>query len=350
MQKEVKMITKKIIVDQSYYNDKVKRLGEVIRAGGLVAFPTETVYGLGGNALDKEAAKKIYMAKGRPSDNPLIVHVADISEVSTYVKRILPLEKRLMEAFWPGPLTIVFPKKDIVPMATSGGLRTIAIRCPAHEAARALIRAAGVPIAGPSANISTKPSPTTADAVLHDMDGRIEFVIDGGDSLIGLESTVIAVENGKIIIYRPGGITRDMLEAFAPTELDTAITAEQEHPRAPGMKYRHYAPSAPLTVYAGNIEAVESEILSFANKGKGKFGFFVSQETAKKIPAGNIIFVWGRRGNKKELAHNLFQGLLFFNNHPVDHIIGEGTDGEGIGMAIMNRLTKASGTHIINMN
>lgn len=192
------MITKKIIVDQSYYNDKVKRLGEVIRAGGLVAFPTETVYGLGGNALDKEAAKKIYMAKGRPSDNPLIVHVADISEVSTYVKRILPLEKRLMEAFWPGPLTIVFPKKDIVPMATSGGLRTIAIRCPAHEAARALIRAAGVPIAGPSANISTKPSPTTADAVLHDMDGRIEFVIDGGDSLIGLESTVIAVENGKI--------------------------------------------------------------------------------------------------------------------------------------------------------
>ena len=346
MQKEVKMITKKIIVDQSYYNDKVKRLGEVIRAGGLVAFPTETVYGLGGNALDKEAAKKIYMAKGRPSDNPLIVHVADISEVSTYVKRILPLEKRLMEAFWPGPLTIVFPKKDIVPMATSGGLRTIAIRCPAHEAARALIRAAGVPIA----NISTKPSPTTADAVLHDMHGRIEFVIDGGDSLIGLESTVIAVENGKIIIYRPGGITRDMLEAFAPTELDTAITAEQEHPKAPGMKYRHYAPSAPLTVYAGNIEAVESEILSFANKGKGKFGFFVSQETAKKIPAGNIIFVWGRRGNKKELAHNLFQGLLFFNNHPVDHIIGEGTDGGGIGMAIMNRLTKASGTHIINMN
>ena len=248
MQKEVKMITKKIIVDQSYYNDKVKRLGEVIRAGGLVAFPTETVYGLGGNALDKEAAKKIYMAKGRPSDNPLIVHVADISEVSTYVKRILPLEKRLMEAFWPGPLTIVFPKKDIVPMATSGGLRTIAIRCPAHEAARALIRAAGVPIAGPSANISTKPSPTTADAVLHDMDGRIEFVIDGGDSLIGLESTVIAVENGKIIIYRPGGITRDMLEAFAPTELDTAITAEQEHPKAPGMKYRHYAPKADLSI------------------------------------------------------------------------------------------------------
>ena len=141
-----------------------------------------------------------------------------------------------------------------------------------------------------------------------------------------------------------------MLESFAPTELDTAIIAEQGHPKAPGMKYRHYAPSAPLTVYAGNIEAVESEILSFANKGKGKFGFFVSQETAEKIPAGNIIFVWGRRGNKKELAHNLFQGLLFFNNHPVDHIIGEGTDGEGIGMAIMNRLTKASGTHIINMN
>lgn len=299
------MITKKIIVDQSYYNDKVKRLGEVIRAGGLVAFPTETVYGLGGNALDKEAAKKIYMAKGRPSDNPLIVHVADISEVSTYVKRILPLEKRLMEAFWPGPLTIVFPKKDIVPMATSGGLRTIAIRCPAHEAARALIRAAGVPIAGPSANISTKPSPTTADAVLHDMDGRIEFVIDGGDSLIGLESTVIAVENGKIIIYRPGGITRDMLEAFAPTELDTAITAEQEHPRAPGMKYRHYAPSAPLTVYAGNIEAVEFEILSFANKGKGKFGFLSAKKQRKKFLL-EILFLSGEDGGIKKNWHIIY--------------------------------------------
>ena len=313
-------------------------------------FPLKRYMVLEGMHWIKRLLKKIYMAKGRPSDNPLIVHVADISEVSTYVKRILPLEKRLMEAFWPGPLTIVFPKKDIVPMATSGGLRTIAIRCPAHEAARALIRAAGVPIAGPSANISTKPSPTTADAVLHDMDGRIEFVIDGGDSLIGLESTVIAVENGKIIIYRPGGITRDMLEAFAPTELDTAITAEQEHPRAPGMKYRHYAPSAPLTVYAGNIEAVEFEILSFANKGKGKFGFLSAKKQRKKFLL-EILFLSGEDGGiKKELAHNLFQGLLFFNNHPVDHIIGEGTDGEGIGMAIMNRLTKASGTHIINMN
>ena len=344
------MITKKIIVDQSYYDDTVQKLGEIIRAGGLVAFPTETVYGLGGNALDKEAAQKIYAVKGRPSDNPLIVHVADISEVSAYVRQILPLEKKLMEVFWPGPLTIIFPKKDIIPAATSGGLGTIAIRCPAHAATRALIRAAGVPIAGPSANASTKPSPTTADAVIHDMDGKIGYVIDGGDSLIGLESTIIAVENGKIIIYRPGGITQDMLEEFAPTELDSAIITEQGHPKAPGMKYRHYAPSAPLTVYVGNIEAVESEILSFANKGKGKFGFFVSKETAEKIPAGNIIFAWGTRENKKELAHNLFQGLLFFNNHPVDHIIGEGTNSEGIGMAIMNRLTKASGAHIINMD
>ena len=158
-----------------------------------------------------------------------------------------------------------------------------------------MIRAAGVPIAGPSANISTKPSPTTADAVLHDMDGRIEFVIDGGDSLIGLESTVIAVENGKIIIYRPGGITRDMLEAFAPTELDTAITAEQEHPKAPGMKYRHYAPSAPLTVYAGNIEAVESEILSFANKGKGKFGFCQPRNSGKNS-CWKYYFCLGKTG------------------------------------------------------
>lgn len=344
------MITEKISVDQDYYKSKVSMLGEVIRAGGLVAFPTETVYGLGGNALDKEAARKIYTAKGRPSDNPLIIHVADISEVQRYVKCILPLEKKLMETFWPGPLTIVFPKKEIIPPETAGGLDTVAIRCPAHEATRALIRAAGVPLAGPSANTSTKPSPTTAEAVLHDMRGKVDFVIDGGAALIGLESTIIGVEGKKIIIYRPGGITQDMLAEFAPVELDAAIITHEGHPKAPGMKYRHYAPSAPLTVYTGNRDSVEVEIVRLAKESNSKLGFFISKETAEKMPPGNVVYVWGSRNDKNELAHNLFQGLLFFNNHPVDHIIGEGTDNNGIGMAIMNRLTKASGSHIINID
>lgn len=349
MQKEVGMITKKITVDEEYYSSSVNELGEIIRKGGLVAFPTETVYGLGGNALDAEASKKIYQAKGRPSDNPLIIHVADAEDVYKYVKSVSPFEKKLMDAFWPGPLTIIFLKKEIIPYETSGGLETIAIRCPAHEATRALIRAAGVPVAGPSANTSTKPSPTTADAVMHDMNGKIEAVIDGGASLIGLESTVIAVNDNKITIYRPGGITKEMLSLFGETEIDRALVTENEKPKAPGMKYRHYAPAAPLVVYAGNIEKVEKHILAYTKQKDKVYGYFVSKETAALLPEKENVFVWGNRDDKKSLAHNLFQGLLFFNNHPVQKIIGEGTDMEGIGLAIMNRLTKASGFHIITL-
>ncbi len=341
------MFTEKVKVDSDYYTNKVHELGRIIREGGLVAFPTETVYGLGGNALDGSAAKKIYAAKGRPSDNPLIVHVADPSEVRKYVQDVSPLAEKLMQKFWPGPLTIVFPKKEIIPMETSGGLLTIAMRCPRSEATRALIRAAGVPIAGPSANISTRPSPTTADDVLHDMNGRIQAVIDGGPCQIGLESTVIGLEGNQIVIYRPGGITLEMLSEVAPTTVDSALASENSHPKAPGMKYRHYAPSAPLTVYTGNTEKVVEEISSFAKKNDMTYGFFVSKETAALLPKDLPLFIWGKRSDKESFAHNLFSGLLYFNKHPVDRIIGEGTDTKGLGLAIMNRLTKASGYHII---
>lgn len=341
------MYTEKVEVNEDYYKEKVYELGKIIRDGGLVAFPTETVYGLGGNALDGGAAKKIYAAKGRPSDNPLIVHVADPVEVEKYVQEVSPLAKKLMETFWPGPLTIVFPKKDNIPLETSGGLSTIAMRCPRSEATRALIRAAGVPIAGPSANISTRPSPTTADDVLHDMQGRIEAVIDGGSCQIGLESTVVGLEGNQIVIYRPGGITKEMLETVAPTVVDSALASENSHPKAPGMKYRHYAPSAPLTVYTGDTEKVVEEILSFAGKTDKTYGFFVSQETADQLPQGLPLFIWGKREDKESFAHRLFSGLLYFNAHPVDRIIGEGTDTKGLGLAIMNRLTKASGYHIV---
>lgn len=343
-------MTRKIEVNNEYYEKEVKELGNIIRRGGLVAFPTETVYGLGGNALDPEAAKKIYAAKGRPSDNPLIVHVAHKEEVVAYVTHISLLEEKLMDTFWPGPLTIVFPKKKNIPYETSGHLDTVAIRCPAHPATRALIEAAGVPIAGPSANISTRPSPTTAEAVMHDMDGRIEAIIDGGPCLIGLESTIVSVQNGKIIIYRPGGITEEMLSELAPTEIDKALfVMGDEHPKAPGMKYRHYAPSAPLTVYVGAEDKVERKIKEFTTQ-KGKvYGYFVSEEMAQFLPKEATVFVWGSRRDQKGMAHNLFQGLLFFNTHPVDEIIGEGTDSTGIGLAIMNRLTKASGFHVVNI-
>lgn len=349
MQKEAGMITKKIPVDENYNSSTVNELGKIIREGGLVAFPTETVYGLGGNALDATAAKKIYAAKGRPSDNPLIVHVADIEDVPKYVKSISPLEKKLMNAFWPGPLTIVFPKNDIIPFETSGGLDTVAIRCPAHEATRSLIRAAGVPIAGPSANISTRPSPTTADGVMHDMNGKIEAVIDGGMSLIGLESTIIAVKGETILIYRPGGITKEMLSLYGETEMDKAFTSSDEAPKAPGMKYRHYAPSAPLTVYVGDVQKIENHICAYAKQKDKTYGYFVSEETARLIPQEKNIFIWGRRSDKTKFAHHLFPGLLFFNNAPVDKIIAEGTDNRGLGLAIMNRLTKASGFHVIEL-
>lgn len=341
------MKTKKIKIDNKYYSKKVKKLGYIIRRGGLVAFPTETVYGLGGNALNSNAAKKIYTAKGRPSDNPLIVHVADKTQVKAYVKSINILEQKLMNLFWPGPLTIVFKKKDIIPDETSGGLDTVAIRCPDNNATRALIMAAGVPLAGPSANISTKPSPTYADSVLNDLSGKINAVIDDGDAKIGLESTIVAVDNGKIMIYRPGAITQEMLNKIAPTMLDTALKKSDEKPKAPGMKYRHYAPSAPLEIYVGDVGKVEEDILNLSKNKDKIYGFFVSKEIADKLPKNSKVFCWGKRGDKKSMARNLFKGLLFFNSHKVDQIIGEGTDTKGIGMAIMNRLRKASGHHIV---
>ena len=345
---------KTICVDASApeFSERVKDLGRMLREGGLVAFPTETVYGLGGNALSAESARKIYAAKGRPSDNPLIVHVADIAQARPLVQSFSPLEEKLMETFWPGPLTLVCAKADVIPAATSGGLSTVAIRSPAHPATQALLRAAGVPIAGPSANLSGKPSPTTAADVLADLSGRIDAVIDGGACEIGLESTIVSCADGTITIYRPGAVTMEMLEAFAPVSVDPALlgkTNAKAAPKAPGMKYRHYAPKAPMTVYAGDALAVESILVSLAIE-KRNIGFFVSEETAARLPAGVPVFVWGRRGDDATMARRLFAGLHYFDTVPVEEIYGEGTGMTGIGFAIMNRLTKATGYHIIMKN
>ncbi len=342
---------KTICVDAgaSDFSERVKELGRILRAGGLVAFPTETVYGLGGNALSAESARKIYAAKGRPSDNPLIVHVADIAQARTVVKTLSPLEETLMETFWPGPLTLVCSKQACIPAETSGGLSTVAIRSPAHPATQALLRAAGVPIAGPSANLSGKPSPTTAADVLADLSGRIDAVIDGGSCEIGLESTIVSCADGKITLYRPGAVTMEMLEAFAPVSVDPALSGKSDAaaaPKAPGMKYRHYAPKAPMTVYAGDAETVESILVSLAAEKKN-VGFFVSEETAARLPAGVPVFIWGRRGDDATMARRLFSGLHYFDHVSVEAIYGEGTGMKGIGFAIMNRLTKATGYHII---
>lgn len=329
------------------FEGQVISLGAAVRRGEVVSFPTETVYGLGADGLNGDAVKKIYQAKGRPSDNPLILHVSGIAQAETVARSISPLERKLMNQFWPGPLTLVLPKSEQVPDETSAGLDTVGVRCPAHPAAQALIRAAGRPLAAPSANLSGKPSPTTAEGVMHDMKGRIFAVIDGGPCRIGLESTVISCAGGHIVIYRPGAVTLEELREFAPAEIDRAVLTGSSRPKAPGMKYRHYAPSAPLTVYVGHAEEVENKILTLAQEKAGKYGFFVSRETAARLPEGLPLFVWGRRGDHREMAHRLFEGLLYFNAHPVEQIIGEGTDTAGIGMAIMNRLTKASGYHII---
>ncbi len=334
------------------FSERVKALGRTIREGGLVAFPTETVYGLGGNALSAASARKIYAAKGRPSDNPLIVHVADIAQAKTLVKNVSPLEETLMETFWPGPLTLVFPKRDCIPAETSGGLSTVAIRSPAHPATLALLFAAGVPIAGPSANLSGKPSPTTAADVLADLSGRIDAIIDGGPCEVGLESTIVSCADGRITLYRPGAVTMEMLEAFAPVSVDPALLGKSDAdavPKAPGMKYRHYAPKAPMTVYTGDASKVESILVSLAIENKN-IGFFVSEETAAKLPDGACVFVWGRRGDDATMARRLFVGLHAFDHAEVTAIYGEGTGMTGLGFAIMNRLTKATGYHIIIEN
>ena len=242
---------------------QIRRAGDILKEGGLVAFPTETVYGLGGNALDAQASAKIYAAKGRPSDNPLIVHIADWDAIYKIASEILPEAKKLADAFWPGPLTMILKKSDAVPMATTGGLDTVAIRMPSNEVARALIRAGGGYVAAPSANTSGRPSPTCAAHVAQDLGGKIEMIIDGGNANIGLESTIVDLTEGKPTILRPGYINQEMLEqVLDEVEMDRGLISPDSnvHPKAPGMKYRHYAPKADLIIVEGEAARVREKI------------------------------------------------------------------------------------------
>lgn len=349
------METERIIIEENdHLEELLKKPAEILKYGGLVAFPTETVYGLGANALNEEAAKKIYAAKGRPSDNPLIAHIADFKDLDSLVLTISETGRKLMKAFWPGPLTLIFPKSDRVPYGTTGGLDTVAVRMPSDPVASALIRLSGVPVAAPSANTSGRPSPTTADHVWQDMNGKIEMIVDGGAVGIGVESTIVDVSEEEPMILRPGAITREMISEVLGREilLDPAITSgpmkAQTKPKAPGMKYRHYAPKADLTLVEGEEQAVINTINRLAEEkiSQGfKVGIICTEETKENYPGG-MIKSMGIRAKEETIAHNLYGVLREFDDLNADFIFSESFSKDHLGQAIMNRLTKAAGYHI----
>ena len=335
----------------------IARTAALIRDGQLVAFPTETVYGLGANGLDAAACARIYEAKGRPSDNPLILHIADLSMLNETAEAVPSTAAHLLTAFAPGPITVVVPKAVHVPPLVTGGLSTVGVRCPAHDIARRFIRAAGVPIAAPSANTSGRPSPTAAAMVYADMAGRIPLILDGGSCRFGVESTIVdCTEEGRVTILRPGAVTYEMIAAELPhieVRMDTALSSENAAPRAPGMKYTHYAPRVPLTVFAGTgsdvTGALREEILRRTAAGE-RPALIASNETITALK-GLIPAVYtyhcGARGNHSAFASCLYDALRHFDDTAATSLLAEGTGAAGLGLAIMNRLRKASGGDIV---
>lgn len=326
----------------------ILKAGNILKQGGLVAFPTETVYGLGANALDEEAAKKTYAAKGRPSDNPLIVHIADMQALEEIAVNIPPETEELAFHFWPGPLTMIFEKSEQVPYGTTGGLDTVAVRMPSDVIARELILAAGGFVSAPSANTSGRPSPTTAEHVREDLDGKIEMILDGGSVDIGLESTILDMTVTPPMILRPGAVTVDMLEkVIGPVSVDETIlgSESQQPPKAPGMKYRHYAPKAKLTIVEGILreEVLAIRQLAYAACREGKrIGIIATSETELFYTHGLVKNI-GSRENEKTIARNLYSVLREFDEEDVSEIYSESFALQGIGNAIMNRLEKAAG-------
>lgn len=325
--------------------------GEIIREGGLVAFPTETVYGLGANGLDADACAKIYEAKGRPSDNPLILHVADRAMIDR-AATVTEMAERVLAAFAPGPVTVVLPKRGVVPARVTGGLATVGIRMPDNDVARALIRAADVPIAAPSANRSGRPSPTTAAAVFADMDGKIPLILDDGPCRFGVESTIVDCTGERAEILRPGAITREMLAEVLGELAPPPILREGEAPRAPGMKYTHYAPLAPLTLISAPREKLReafSVAVSEAKENGKRPGVIVSRELSERLSTllpSERIAVYGGEYDLSAMAANLYESLRYFDNADADVLFAETVEEEGLGVAIMNRLKKAAGGRI----
>lgn len=348
------MKTKIVILDENNIKQNViNEAGIVIAEGGLVAFPTETVYGLGANALDKLAVEKIFKAKGRPQDNPLIVHVADFN-IEPLVKEIPDIARKIMDAYWPGPITLIFNKSDLIPKTTSAGLDTVGIRMPSNLMARKLIEAAGTPIAAPSANISGRPSPTDVESCIEDLSGKIEYILGGDKSQVGLESTIVDCTCTPLCILRPGAITIEMLrEIDAGVYIDKSIMAkpnEDFKPKAPGMKYRHYAPKSPVKIICGDLEKTIAKINEIVqnNMGNKKIGIIATDETKDKYPYGVVISL-GSRKQLDSVGRNLFEVLRGFDAIDVELILSEAFEEKGVGVAIMNRLKKSAGFDIIEV-
>lgn len=329
--------------------ENIEKAAEIIRRGGLLGIPTETVYGLGANALNADACRRIYEAKGRPQDNPLIIHVPDASWLSRYCEKVPESAYRLAEAFWPGPLTMILLKKEIVPYRTTGGLETVGVRCPNHPVTLAVIAAADVPIAAPSGNTSGRPSPTSAADMLEDMDGKIDGIFDGGPCGVGVESTIIDLTCQPPRLLRAGGLPLEELERVLGTVLvDKCITqlmTDGERPRAPGMKYRHYAPKAPVTVVTGDGKKSAAYIAAHAPEGAGVICF---SEFRAQFP-GCVVHELGPEGDKSEQARRVFDALREFDATDVTEIFAQCPDDAGLGLAIGNRLKKAAGFHVVEV-
>lgn len=342
---------------ETFQEEELEFAAQCLREGKLVAFPTETVYGLGGNAFDATASARIYAAKGRPSDNPLIVHIADAAALTELAAEVPDAAYRLAEAFWPGPLTVILKKSDKVPKTTTGGLDTVAIRMPSDPVAAALIRRSGIFVAAPSANASGRPSTTKAEHVIEDLDGKIDVIIDGGASAIGLESTIVDLTGDVPLILRPGYINAEQLaEVLGEVRFDEAVlkksASENVVAKAPGMKYRHYAPKAPLYIVEGKSEEVIRYINSEAvkNAAEGRITGILATEETKKCYTGGMVFCVGERSNAESIAAGLFDTLRSFDETGVSVIYSESFADNPLGTAIMNRLLKAAGYHIIQLN
>lgn len=340
--------------DNGFQAGALEEAAHIIDEGGLVAFPTETVYGLGGNGLRREVSEKIYAAKGRPSDNPLILHIGRLEQLNGIVCHVSAAAKKLAEAFWPGPLTIIFEKAECVPYETTGGLDTVAVRMPEHKGALEFLNCVKVPVAAPSANISGRPSPTLAEHVREDLDGKIDMIIDGGVVGIGFESTIVDTTGDIPVILRPGYITRQMiLEVAGDVIMDPALMSVKGDvkPKAPGMKYRHYAPRAVMTVFRGNESAVTERINCMAEEyiGSGKYrsediGILATEESVDAYPVGQVVVAGSRK--KDTVGKHIYAALRRFDELHVKIILSESFYDSARNEAIMNRLLKAAGGHV----
>lgn len=337
-------------------HDAIELAGQYLREGRLVAFPTETVYGLGANALDVDAITEIFHAKGRPMDNPLIVHIASVDELDKLVLHVPYAARILIDKYWPGPLTLVLPRSSIIPDEVTAGLGTVAIRMPSDPVAHALIKESKVPIAAPSANSSGKPSPTSAEHVIEDLYGKIPLILDGGECRVGLESTVLDMSGKSPVILRPGGITREMIErAIGEIGVDERVLKPPhagDNFRSPGMKYTHYAPKAPVFIVKGHMEDVPSKIVDISKehiKSGKKVAVLATEETKDRYEDEKlIVFVMGSRACPTTIASNLFAMLRQCDEEDVDLIVAESIDTSHEGLAIMNRMLRAAAFHVID--